>query len=486
MGDIKGFLKYKRELPQTEKPEERVSHFKEFYQPTESDHKEKQAARCMDCGVPFCHSGCPLGNLIPDFNDAVYNEEWKKAYDILASTNNFPEFTGRICPAPCESACVLGINEPPVAIEYIEKSIAERAFQEGWVKSYTDVTPTLKSIAIVGSGPAGLAAADQLSKVGHTVTVYERADRIGGLLRYGIPDFKLDKDTIDRRIKIMESNGVKFITNTNVGIDISVLYLKSEYDAIVLCGGSTVARDIPIEGRDAQGIHLAMEFLTENNKKVAGDQVADSIDVKDQDVIVIGGGDTGSDCIGTSNRLGARSITQIEIMPKPGDSRPEGNPWPNWPMTLRTSSSHDEGCTRDWAVLTKKFIKDDQGNLSGLEVSRVEWSKNKAGKYGMTEIADSNTIIPCTKAFLAIGFLHAEKKGLLTDLNVELDGRGNVVANNHATSVDGVFTAGDMRRGQSLVVWAIAEGREAAKVVDAYLIGEQSVLDTKEESVLAI
>jgi glutamate synthase (NADPH/NADH) small chain len=487
MGDIKGFIKYKRDLPTTEDPKARVHHFNEFYKPLPIAHKEKQAARCMDCGIPFCQSGCPLGNVIPDFNDAVYKGEWKKAYDILKQTNNFPEFTGRICPAPCESACVLGINEYPVSIEYIEKSIIERAYKEGWITTNKTTKPTEKKIAVIGSGPAGLACADQLNKAGHSVTVYERADRIGGLLRYGIPDFKLEKSIIDRRLTIMEASGINFVTNTNVGVDISVDYLQSEYDSIVLCGGSTIARDMSIENRDAKGIHLAMEYLTQNNKRVAGDHFSaeEIISVKDQDVVVIGGGDTGSDCIGTSNRLGAKSITQLEIMPTPGLERTDKDPWPNWPMTLRTSSSHEEGCQREWSVMTKRFLKDKAGNLSGLEVAKVEWAADENGKYGMQEIEGSVEIIPCQKSFLAIGFVHPQKEGLLAQLGVDLDPKGNVIATDYKTSIDGVFAAGDMRRGQSLVVWAISEGREAAIAVDLELSG-LSVLESKDGSVLEV
>ncbi len=487
MGDIKGFMKYERDLPSSEDPKGRVHHFNEFYKPLPIAHKEEQAARCMDCGVPFCHSGCPLGNVIPDFNDAVYRGEWKEAYELLIQTNNFPEFTGRICPAPCESACVLGINENPVSIEYIEKSIIERAFKEGWVTPNKATNSTEKMVAIIGSGPAGLACADQLNKAGHTVTVYERADRIGGLLRYGIPDFKLEKSILDRRLAIMEASGINFVMNMNVGVDISIDYLQSEYDAVVLCGGSTIARDVAIENRDAKGVHVAMEYLTQNNKRVAGDQFSEkeTISVKDQDVAVIGGGDTGSDCIGTSNRLGAKSITQLEIMPTPGIERTDKDPWPYWPMTLRTSSSHEEGCQREWSVMTKRFLKDESGNLSGLEVAKVEWAVDENGKYGMQEIEDSVEIIPCQKAFLGIGFLHPQKEGLLAQLGLDLDQRGNVLTTDYKTSVDGVFAAGDMRRGQSLVVWAISEGREAAIAVDTELSG-QSVLESKNGSVLEV
>jgi glutamate synthase (NADPH/NADH) small chain len=488
MGSTNGFLKKERALPGTELPKERVQHFNEFFISLPVTHAEDQASRCMDCGVPFCHSGCPLGNLIPDFNDAVYMGEWKEAYKILSQTNNFPEFTGRICPAPCESSCVLSINKNPVAIEYIEKTIIETAFKNGWVSPTRPLTKTDKKVAIVGSGPAGLACAAQLNKAGHTVTVYERADRLGGLLRYGIPDFKLDKQLIDRRIKLMEDSGITFVTKTNVGIDIPVEQLKSQYDAIVLCGGSTIHRDLKLPGHTYKGIIPAMDFLTQNNKVVAGDQIPEDqiIEVKNYDVIVIGGGDTGSDCIGTSNRLGAKSVTQIEILDKPPTQRKDTNPWPNWPMTLRTSSSHEEGCTREWAILTKRYISNDGINLSGIEVVNVRWEKSQDGKYQMIEDADSKRILPCSAVFLALGFIHPQKQGLLDILGVDLDKRGNVLTRNYATSVENIFSAGDMRRGQSLVVWAISEGREAAIAVDEFLCGNKSQLASKAISVLSV
>ena len=488
MGDSKGFMKKGRDLPKTQASEDRIGHFNEFYIPLPVTHAEEQASRCMDCGIPFCHNGCPLGNQIPDFNDAVYRNEWKKAYEILSQTNNFPEFTGRICPAPCESSCVLSINKEAVSIEYIEKTIIETAFKNGWVSSSHPTSRTNKKVAVIGSGPAGLACAEQLNTAGHEVTVYEKSDRIGGLLRYGIPDFKLEKNVVERRVKLMKEAGIEFITKTNVGEDITVSYLKSQYDSIVLCGGSSIPRNLDIPGRTANGIYMAMDFLTQNNKRVAGDAIPESelIDVKDQDVIVIGGGDTGSDCIGTSNRLGAKSVTQIEILGKPPTKRDPKNPWPTWPMTLRTSSSHEEGCSREWSILTKRFASEDGINLSGIVVVDVEWDKDENGKYSMVEVANTKRVLPCSKVFLAMGFLHPKQKGLLEELDVDLDERGNVFTQNYATSVDGIFAAGDMNRGQSLVVWAISEGREAAIAVDAYLMGGESRLSSKHQSVLTI
>ncbi|MDF1697410.1 MAG: glutamate synthase subunit beta [Saprospiraceae bacterium] len=488
MGSIKGFLRTERDLPKTEDAQSRIEHFKEFYIPLPIAHTEEQASRCMDCGVPFCMSGCPLGNLIPDFNDAVYMNEWKEAYRILSETNNFPEFTGRICPAPCESACVLGINKNPVTIEYIEKRIIEEAFEKKWVTPIVPKQITGKKVAIVGSGPAGMACAEQLTKAGHQVHVFEKSDRIGGLLRYGIPDFKLEKTVLDRRIELMKAAGIQFSTGINVGEDITAKELKAEYDSIVLCGGSSVARDLNIPGRISKGIYPAMQFLTQNNQLVAGDRIPENelINVKGKDVIVIGGGDTGSDCIGTSNRLGANSITQIEIMSKPSNSRGLNDPWPNWPMTLRTSTSHEEGCHREWSILTKRFISEDGFHISGIEIVHILWDKDEQGNYKMKELEHTKRILPCSTVFLAMGFLHPQKEGLLEQLGVELDERGNVATKNYGTSVPDVFAAGDMRRGQSLVVWAISEGREAAKVVDEYLMGSVSALPSKELSSLSL
>lgn len=464
MGKPTGFIEYTRELPVNEAVKDRLKSYSEFELPFSEDKTIRQAARCMDCGVPFCHSGCPLGNKIPDFNDAVYRDEWKEAYQILKSTNNFPEFTGRICPAPCEGSCVLGINQPPVAIEHIEKSIAERAFDEGWEKPKKPRKKSGKTVAVIGSGPAGLAAADQLNQEGHTVAVYERSDEPGGLLRYGIPDFKLDKKVVERRITLLEKSGITFKCSVNVGVDISKDELSQKYDAVVLCVGSTIPRDLDIPGRELDGVHFAMDFLTQQNRRVSDLEVTEKdIMAIGKDVVVIGGGDTGSDCVGTSNRHRAKSIRQIEIMSKPPLDRTEQNPWPEWPMTLRTSSSHEEGCDREWAIMTKEFVG-DKGQLTGLKVVDVKF---KGGK--MIEVPGSEKTVPAQLVLIAAGFLFSQKEGLLDQLGVDLDERGNVKATNYQTSVEKFFAAGDMRRGQSLVVWAIAEGRKAAEAVSNYL-----------------
>jgi len=488
MGDPRGFLKHTRELPESRDPKERITDYQEIYLPFDQEKTVEQASRCMDCGVPFCHSGCPLGNVIPDFNDAVYQKDWGKAFHILDSTNNFPEFTGRICPAPCEASCVLAINQPAVAIEHIEKSIAETAFERGLIQPNPPTMRTGKKIAIVGSGPAGLAAAAQLNKAGHTVTVFERNTRIGGLLRYGIPDFKLEKWVIDRRLEVMEAEGIRFSPNTNVGIDITAEELEKKFDAVVLSGGSTIPRDLNIPGRDLDGIYYAMKFLEQNNKRIAGDQIPDEevLMATDKNVLVIGGGDTGSDCVGTSNRHGAKSVTQIELLSKPPAERAEETPWPLWPMQLRTSSSHEEGCDRTWAVLTKEFLGDNEGNLRAVKMVDIEWSKDlSTGKFSFNEIEGSEREIPCELALLAVGYLHPQQAGLLNELGVEYDTRGNVSTENYQTSRKKVFAAGDMRRGQSLVVWAISEGREAARAVDQFLMGE-SLLEGKEVSALMV
>ncbi len=471
MGNPKGFLIYDRELPSGREIKKRLKDYQEVYERFPVNKTKEQAARCMDCGVPFCHSGCPLGNVIPEFNDAVYRSDWKEAHLILASTNNFPEFTGRICPAPCEASCVLGINQPPVAIEHIEKTIIETAYRKDYIKASPPPKRSGKKIAVVGSGPAGLAAADQLNKTGHTVTLFERNDRIGGLLRYGIPDFKLEKWVIDRRLKLMEDEGVIFRTSTNVGVDIKGTQLLKEFDAVVLCGGSTIPRDLKVPGRENQGIHFAMEFLEQNNRRVAGEKIdpLKNIHAKDKHVVVIGGGDTGSDCVGTSNRHGAKSVTQIEILGKPPISRKASNPWPEWPMVLRTSSSHEEGCERKWAILTKEFLGNGEGQLTGLKIVDVEWHQNAEGRHELLEIPDSERIIMADLVFLAMGYLHPQHKGLLKQLKVDFTDRGNVKDQNFATNIDKVFTAGDMRRGQSLVVWAITEGRQVADRVHEYL-----------------
>ncbi len=465
MGKITGFLEYDRELPSKEEVEKRVKNYKEFEQPWPEDKTKNQAARCMDCGIPFCHSGCPLGNKIPDFNDAVYNQDWEYAFRILKSTNNFPEFTGRICPAPCEGSCVLGINQPPVAIEHIEKTIAEKGFDLGFEKPRIPEKRTGKNVAVVGSGPAGMAAADQLNQVGHTVTVFERDLEIGGLLRFGIPDFKLEKGVVERRVKLMESEGVIFKTQTNIGEDIKANQLVRDFDAVVLAGGSTIPRDLPIPGRDLKGVHFAMEFLTQQNREVSGlpENDPERVMATGKNVVVIGGGDTGSDCVGTSNRHGAKSVTQIEILGKPPEDRTMTNPWPEWPMTLRTSTSHEEGVDRKWALMTKEFVGKD-GKLTGLKVVDAEFT---AGKF--KENKKTERVIPCELALIAAGFVHPQKEGLMEQLKVELDNRGNVKDEDFKTSVDKVFVAGDMRRGQSLVVWAIAEGRMAAEKVCEFL-----------------
>lgn len=481
MGKITGFKEYKRELPASRNAKIRLDDYKEIYQEYPTDKTTVQAARCMDCGIPFCHHGCPLGNIIPEFNDAVYKEDWKEAYDILSSTNNFPEFTGRICPAPCEASCVLGLIQTPVAIEHIEKSIIEMAFEKGYVQAQPPSVRTGKKVAIVGSGPAGLAAAAQLNKAGHLVTVYERADKSGGLLRYGIPDFKLEKDVIDRRLSVMQAEGITFINNAYVGKNVSAKELVDDYDAIVLTGGATIPRDLPIPGREFKGIHFAIEFLEQNNRRVRGDSgFAHEIMATAKNVVVIGGGDTGSDCVGTSNRHKALTVTQVELLLKPPVSRDSKNPWPLWPMILRTSSSHEEGCDRNWAILTKEFTADDKGHVNGLKVVDITW-KNEGGKPSFNEIQGSERVLPCDLALLAIGFMHPLHTAELAELEITLDERGNVKTNGYQTSIAKVFSAGDMRRGQSLVVWAISEGREAAREVDIFLMGESN-LETKDAS----
>ena len=486
MGKLGGFLEFDRELPENRKPQERIRDSKEIPLEFDAEKLNKQAARCMDCGVPFCHTGCPLGNNIPEFNDAVYKEDWAEAAKVLFSTNNFPEFTGRICPAPCETACVLGINKPPVTIELIEKEIAEKAFELGLIQPNIPKNRTGKNVAVIGSGPAGLAAAAQLNSVGHTVNVYERADRIGGLLTYGIPDFKLEKRVVERRIKHMRQEGIVFKTNCNVGENVKTADILDQYDAVLICTGSTVPRDLPVPGRDLDGIHFAMDFLTQENKRVAGDKIPanEAILATDKHVLVIGGGDTGSDCVGTSHRQKAKSVTQIELLEKPPLERGEEDPWPLWPVILRTSSSQEEGGKRKWALNTKAFHGKD-GKVSSIELVEVEWTLAKNGRQKMTEVENSVKVIPCDLALLAIGFLHPQRTGLLEQLGVELDGRGNVLCEDHRTSVDKVFAAGDARRGQSLVVWAISEGREAARTIDEFLMGV-SVLESKNKSLLRV
>jgi glutamate synthase (NADPH/NADH) small chain len=474
MGKTTGFLEYKR-VDETYLPvQERIENYKEFTVPLTEPEVKKQGGRCMDCGIPFCHSGCPLGNLIPDFNDMVYKGRWKEAAQILHSTNNFPEFTGRLCPAPCEESCVLGINEDPVSIENIEKNIAEKAFEEGWVHAQPPKERTDKTIAVIGSGPSGLATAQQLNRAGHSVTVYERDAKIGGLLRYGIPDFKLQKDVIDRRLQVLEEEGIIFKTNSEVGKNISVDKLKSDHDAIVLCGGATIKRGIPIKGAHLKGVYQAMDFLKQNNERVDGFQEWEEVIMAtDKNVVVIGGGDTGSDCIGTSNRHGAASVTNFEILARPTIERSEEQPWPYFPMRLKTTSSHQEGAERVFSISTKEFIGDQKGNLTGLITVEVEWIK-KPGQLRpeLKEVTGTEKTWKCDMALLALGFTGPEKT-LIDQLGLDTDMRGNIKADpsNHKTNVDGIFTAGDMRRGQSLIVWAISEGREAAHHVDSYLMG---------------
>ena len=470
-----GFLKYDRELPKARPANERIGDFKEIYEEFPEEKTKTQAARCMDCGVPFCHSGCPLGNIIPEFNEAVHEENWEDATSILYSTNNFPEFTGRICPAPCEASCVLGINKPPVAIEHIEKTIAEKAHELGYIEANPPKNRTGKKIAIIGSGPAGLAAADQLNKAGHWVTVFERESKIGGLLRYGIPDFKLEKWVVDRRIDIMNEEGIRFKVNAEVGKNINPEGLKEDFDNIMVCTGSTVPRDLPIPGRELEGIHFAMDFLTQQNKNVSGHNIEEQITAKGRNVVVIGGGDTGSDCIGTSHRQGAATVLQLELMPKPPNTRTNQDPWPNWPMTLRTSSSHQEGGERQWSVLTKAFMSDDNGNISHIKLVDVEWNDKKQ----MQEIPGTERLIPCELALLAIGFKQPENN-LLESLGVDQTAAGTVKADSYQTSEPQVFAAGDARRGQSIVVWAISEGREAARELDRYLMGKTDLPSKKD------
>ena len=475
MGKITGFKEFERQDETYTSVKDRVKNYKEFTVPLSEKELSKQGSRCMDCGIPFCHSGCPLGNLIPDFNHMVHQGEWKKASWILHSTNNFPEFTGRLCPAPCEQACVLGIIEDPVSIENIEKNIVERAFKEGWIKPQPPKSRTGKTIAVIGSGPAGLAAAQQLNRAGHLVTVFERDDEVGGLLRYGIPNFKMEKGIIDRRIAILEAEGIIFKTNINVGINYDVKDLKS-FDSIVLCGGSTEKRSLPTPGVEADGVVQAMDFLTQQTKALFGKEVKNQIMATDKNVIVIGGGDTGSDCIGTSNRHGAKSVVNFEIMPKPPGHRSATTPWPFWPLQLKTSSSHKEGAERNWLINTKEFVKDINGKLIALKTVNVEWKMVLGERPQLIEIAGTEKTWPCDLALLALGFTGPENT-LADKLGLNTDARSNYKATygKYQTNVSNIFTAGDMRRGQSLIVWAISEGREAARQVDIFLMGKSSL-----------
>ena len=473
MGKPTGFLEFTRELPLKREAAERIKDYREFVAPYAGEKLNQQASRCMNCGVPFCHSGCPLGNIIPEFNDAVYRQNWAAAYAILAATNNFPEFTGRICPAPCESACVLGINQPAVAIEEIEKHIIEIAFEKGLVQPPKILLRTGRKVAVVGSGPAGLAAADQLNQAGHQVTVYERDAAPGGLLRYGIPDFKLEKWVIDRRLQLLEAAGITFQCNAEVGVNIDINDLLREHHALVLAGGATIPRDLNIPGRSLPGVHFAMDFLRQQNKRLRGEALGpEAFTAKGKNVVVIGGGDTGSDCVGTSLRQGAASVLQFELLPKPPEERTPYMPWPSFPMVLKTTSSHEEGGQRQWAIATKAFLHDSAGKLKALLVADLEWTRTADGRPAhFQEVPHSQREIPCDMALLALGFLHPQHEGLLDQLEVERDEKGNVRADEktYQTSIAKIFTAGDMRRGQSLVVWAIQEGRQCAEQVNAYL-----------------
>jgi len=475
MGKPSGFMDFGREPPKRQAPQERKQHYREFYQRWSEEQAEKQGARCMDCAVPFCHMGCPLGNVIPEFNHQVYRGDWRKALQVLLSTNNFPEFTGRICPAPCEASCVLSINSDPVTIEYIEKEISDRGFEEGWIKAQSPERRTGKRVAVVGSGPAGLAAAEQLNRAGHWVTVFEREDYIGGLLMLGIPDFKLDKQVVKRRTDLMAEEGITFRPGTNVGVNYSVEELRASFDAVCLTGGSTQARDLPVPGRELGGIYLAMEYLTQQNKLLAGEYVnpASHITAEGKRVAILGGGDTGADCLGTAHRQGAEIVNQLELLPEPPKERRPNNPWPQWPIILRSSAAHEEGGVRDYDVLTKAF-SGSNGQVEKLHAVRVEWGQpGSNGRPSMQEIPGSEFTLDVDLVLLAMGFLHPEHEGMLAQLGVELDPRGNVkVDQNKMTSIPGIFAGGDMVRGQSLVVWAIAEGRDVARGADRYLMGQ--------------
>lgn len=480
MGKPTGFKEYARNDRSYAKIEERVVHFNEFVIPLSSEELNNQAARCMDCGIPFCHQGCPVDNMIPDWNDLVYQDDWEEALETLHSTNNFPEITGKICPAPCQESCTLNIEDVPVTIKTIENAIVDKGFENGWIQPEI-AEKTGKKVAIVGSGPAGMAASQQLARAGHDVVLFEKEDRIGGLVRFGIPDFKLDKKMIDRRMEQMAAEGVEFKTNTHIGVDIPAKSLVDEYDAVLLTGGAEHPRDLPIPGRELNGVHFAMDFLKANTKWVQGVHSEDNvISAKDKHVVVIGGGDTGSDCIGTSVRHGAKSITQLEILPAPPAKEDKSLVWPDWPDKMRTSTSQEEGCERMFSVVTKNFIGNDEGQLVAINCANVEWTKDAGGNWKMNEVEGSEFNLPADMVTLAMGFVHPVQDGMLKELAVDLDGRGNVAGSTEGdkayyTSMDKVFSAGDMRRGQSLVVWAIREGRQCAHSVDAYLMGSTNL-----------
>lgn len=473
MGKPTGFMEIKRRDRAYAPVGERKQTYSEFVIPMRDDEVAQQGARCMDCGIPFCHKGCPVSNIIPDFNDLVYHQQWRDALDVLHSTNNFPEFTGRVCPAPCEESCTLNLQDSPVTIKTIEYSIVEKGWEMGWIRPAIPVRRTGKKVAVIGSGPAGLACAQQLARAGHRVIVYEKNAKVGGLLRYGIPDFKLNKSVIDRRLSQLQAEGVRFRVNSHVGVNVPVEKLMAEFDALVLTGGSEHPRDLPVPGRDLDGVHFAMDFLVQQNRRVGGEVLngGPQITAEGKHVVVIGGGDTGADCVGTSNRHGAASVTQIELMPKPPEKADKLMTWPEWPMRMRTSTSHEEGCERDWAIATKEF-KGEKGKVTALVAVRVEWVQEN-GQWQMKEIPGSEFEIKADLVLLAMGFVNPVHEGMLNALEVNYDPRGNVAANteNYRTSVDKVFAAGDMRRGQSLIVWAIREGRQAARAVDQYLMG---------------
>ena len=480
MGKVTGFMEFDRLDRDYAPVNERTQHYKEFLIPLENKELREQSARCMDCGIPYCHNGCPVNNLIPDWNDLVYEGNWKAALETLHSTNNFPEFTGRICPAPCEASCTLNITDQPVTIKSIECAIIDRGWEENWILPKISQSKTGKKVAVIGSGPAGLACAQQLARVGHSVTLFEKNASLGGLLRYGIPDFKMEKHLIDRRLTQMRAEGVVFRSNTEVGVTVSADEILQQFDAMVLTGGSETPRDLGVPGRDLDGVHYAMDFLAQQNKRIAGEDVTDNrtILAGGKHVVVIGGGDTGSDCVGTSIRQGAASVTQLEVMPKPPEMEDKALSWPNWPLKLRTSSSHLEGADRDWSVATKAFTGED-GRVTGLELVRNEWKQNENGQFSMAELPATKFHLKADLVLLAMGFIHPKPAGLLDELSIALDERGNVKADetSYKTSRKNVFVAGDMRRGQSLVVWAIKEGRRAARAVDEHLMGMSTLPD---------